>query len=57
LLQKLIDQNQKPEINPYEHINQNQLDIISNRLDKMDLINGWLEDENGEMINFDKQKK
>ena len=35
-------------------ITPDQLDSISNTMDKMDLINGWLTDENGELIIFDK---
>jgi hypothetical protein len=35
-------------------ITTDQLDSISNAMDKMDLINGWLTDENGEPIIFDK---
>ena len=35
-------------------ITPDQLDSISNTMDKMDLINGWLTDGNGEPIIFDK---
>jgi hypothetical protein len=50
IMNPIVDKTVKEATN---QITPDQLDSIDNRLNKMDLINGWLTDENGEPIIFD----
>ena len=50
IMSSIVDKTTKELTN---QITQAQLDRIEDTLNKMDLINGWLIDENGEPIIFD----
>jgi hypothetical protein len=54
IINPIVDKTVKEVTN---QITPDQLDSIDNRLNKMDLIDGWLTDENGEPIIFDESDK